>query len=79
MASSLEHATGILPLYNDDVLTTCRQLLKENRPSYKTMNNVIGQSLVSILYPTANSKKSELGLFSTSCYSYGCDNVLSEI
>ena len=28
LASSLEHADGILPLYNDDVLTTCKQLLK---------------------------------------------------
>ncbi len=41
LASSLEHANGIIPLYNDHILTTCRHLLKENRPSYKTMNTVI--------------------------------------
>ena len=43
------------------------------------MNNVIAQSLVSILYPTANSKKSEIGLNNTSLYSYGADNILGEI
>jgi tubulin delta len=41
LAKSLEHANGILPIYNDDILTTCRYLLKENRPSYKVMNTVI--------------------------------------
>ena len=41
LASSLEYASGILPLYNDDVLSTCRHLLKQNRPSYKLMNTVI--------------------------------------
>lgn len=59
LASSLEHSTGILPMYNDDVLTTCRHLLKEKRPSYKTMNTVIAQSLLSFLFPCANHAKTE--------------------
>ena len=46
LASSLEHASGILPLYNDDILSTCKNLLKENRPSYHIMNTVIAQSLL---------------------------------
>lgn len=57
LASSLEHATGILPLYNDDILLTCRELLKENRPSYKNMNTVIAQNLLSFLFPCANYPK----------------------
>jgi len=74
LASSLEHSTGILPLYNDDILTTCRQLLKENRPSYKTMNTVIAQSLLSFLFPCANtSTKGAIPLYSSN------RNILSEI
>jgi tubulin delta len=81
LASSLEHADAILPLYNDDILTTCRHLLKENRPSYKTMNTVIAQSLLSFLYPCANSPKAQsLPLHNpSSSYSYGPLNILSEI
>mmetsp|Transcript_7030 Transcript_7030/g.11818 ORF Transcript_7030/g.11818 Transcript_7030/m.11818 type:complete len:159 (+) Transcript_7030:484-960(+) len=81
LASSLEHATGIIPLYNDDVLVTCRQLLKQERPSYGTMNTVIAQSMLSFLYPCANSaSNAPLSLHnSKASYSYGPLNILNEI
>jgi len=84
LASSLEYASGILPLYNDDVLSTCRHLLKQNRPSYKLMNTVIAQSLLSFLYPCASSAKTtSLPLYSQhasqNSYSYGPECILNEI
>lgn len=41
LASSLESASAILPIYNDEALSTCRHLLKQQRPSYELMNTVI--------------------------------------
>lgn len=80
LSSSLEHANGILPLYNDDILSTCRNLLKENRPSYKTMNTVIAQSLLSFLFPCSNyPKNGKMPIFSSSFESQGLKNVLEEI
>lgn len=80
LASSLEHATGILPLYNDQILLTCRELLKEVRPSYKTMNTVIAQSLLGFLFPCSNHPKTgTIPLFNSSGFAAGPLNVLSEM
>ena len=57
LASSLESASAILPIYNDEVLATCRDLLKQRRPSYELMNTVIAQQLCSFLFPCASSSK----------------------
>lgn len=39
--SLLEHSNGIIPIYNDEIMLICRELLKNKRPSYKVMNSVI--------------------------------------
>lgn len=84
LASSLEHASGIIPIYNDETLSTCRHLLKQSRPSYHLMNSVIANSLLSFLYPCASSAKAtSLPLFSQhssqNSYSYGPECILNEI
>lgn len=85
LASSLEHASGILPIYNDETLATCKHLLKQSRPSYHLMNTVIANSLLSFLYPCASCPKATaLPLYSqhSSClsqYSYGPNCILNEI
>ena len=63
MSSLLSHSDGILPIYNDDMLSTCQQLLKIKRPSYKIMNTVLAQSLLSITVPAANSLDDKLSLW----------------
>lgn len=63
--SLLSHSDGILPVYNDDMLSTCKNLLKVPRPSYKLMNTVLAQSLLSIMYPVANNTADKLTVWST--------------
>ena len=49
----------VLPIYNDDILLTCRTLLKQPRPSYKVMNTVIARQILGVMFPVANTEKSE--------------------
>jgi len=64
LSSLLSHSDGIIPVYNDEVMGACRNLLKIKRPSYKVMNNVIAQSLLGVLFPASNSGTSEkLGIW----------------
>lgn len=62
--SLLTHSDGVLPLYNDDILNACRLLLKVSRPSYKIMNTMIAQALLSVFFPAANTTKDKLDLWS---------------
>jgi tubulin delta len=39
--SLLQHSDGVIPLYNDEMLSACKNLLKVSRPSYKIMNQVV--------------------------------------
>jgi tubulin delta len=39
--SLLTHSDGVIPLFNDDMLSACKNLLKIPRPSYKIMNTII--------------------------------------
>lgn len=39
--SLIHDSNGVIPIFNDDILLVCRELLKSNRPSYKLMNTVI--------------------------------------
>ena len=43
MSSLITHSSAFVTVFNDQVLTTCRELLKEKRPSYAMMNKVIAQ------------------------------------
>ena len=48
-------SNAVITVFNDEVLTTCRELLKSPRPSYALLNKVIAQQMASILYPLADS------------------------
>jgi tubulin delta len=39
--SLLQDSDAVLPIYNDEVMMVCRELLKNPRPSYKVLNTVI--------------------------------------
>jgi len=39
--SLLQESDAVLPIYNDEVMLVCRELLKNPRPSYKVLNTVI--------------------------------------
>ena len=41
LSSLMTHSNGVVTVFNDEVLTTCRQLLKSPKPSYALMNKVI--------------------------------------
>lgn len=41
LSSLIENSDGVVNVFNDDVLATCRELLKLKRPSYAAMNSVI--------------------------------------
>ena len=41
MSGLLTDSNALITVFNDEVLTTCRELLKEPRPSYALMNKVI--------------------------------------
>ncbi len=76
LKSLLTNSDGIIPLYNDDVLSACRHLLKVPRPSYKIMNTVIAQSLLTILFPAANSPTSDhLALWDSSSVGNSLSNL----
>lgn len=64
LSSLLSHSDGILPIFNDDLLSACRHLLKLPRPSYSTMNQVLAHSLLSVFYPASNSPAPKLPLWS---------------
>ncbi len=74
LSSLLSHSDGILPIYNDDLLSACRHLLKVPRPSYSTMNTVLTQSLLSVLFPASNSPKNKLAIWENEA-----PNTLSQI
>jgi tubulin delta len=57
-------SSGLITLFNDEVLQTCRELLKNPRPSYSVMNRVIAQQMASIFFPVANTEKPKVGLWS---------------
>ena len=59
----MTHSNGVVTVFNDDILTTCRELLKSPQPSYSLMNKVIAQQIASIMYPVADSQKSRVGLW----------------
>ena len=66
MSGLLTDSNALITVFNDEVLTTCRELLKAPRPSYALMNKVIAQQMASILYPTSNTQKSRVGLWQAS-------------
>jgi tubulin delta len=41
MTGLLSHSNGLVTVFNDEVLTACRELLKDPAPSYSLMNSVI--------------------------------------
>lgn len=77
--SLLGHSDGVIPLYNDDLLNACRQLLKVPRPSYKIMNTLIAQQLLSVFFPAANSPKDKLSVWDTSSPRNGLDEIVRQL
>lgn len=57
-------SSGLLTVFNDETLQTCRDLLKIARPSYSVMNRVIAQQLASVFFPCASTEKSKVPLWS---------------
>ena len=55
MSGLLTDSNALVTVFNDEVLSTCRELLKSPRPSYAMMNQVIAQQMASIFYPVSNS------------------------
>ena len=78
LSSLLSHSDGILPIFNDDLLSACRHLLKVPRPSYSTMNQVLAHSLLSVFYPTSNSPAPKLALWD-SIESNSLDQVVARL
>jgi hypothetical protein len=58
-------SSGLMTVFNDEILQTCRELLKNPRPSYSVMNRVIAQQMASVLFPVANTEKSKVPLWSS--------------
>ena len=82
--SLLSHSDGIVPIYNDEVLAVSLKIMQENsklhknsRPSFKDMNTLIAQSVLSVFFPAANTPQSKLSLWSPSANSLS--NVLSTL
>lgn len=53
--SLLQDSDAVIPIYNDDLMLVCRELLKSPRPSYKMLNAVVAQQLLSVFFPVANT------------------------
>lgn len=73
LGSLIEDSDAVVTLFNDQILTVCKELLKNPRPSYKVLNQVIAQQMCSVLYPCANSDRSSLPLWAAPA------NIHSEI
>lgn len=43
LSSLIEDSNAVVTVFNDQILTICRELLKNPRPSYKVLNQVIAQ------------------------------------
>jgi tubulin delta len=41
LGSLIENSDAVITLFNDQILTICKELLKNARPSYKVLNQVI--------------------------------------
>lgn len=41
LSSLIEDSHGVVTLFNDQILTICKELLKNPRPSYKVLNQVL--------------------------------------
>ncbi len=61
--SLLHDSDAVIPIYNDEIMLICRELLKNNRPSYKIMNTLIAQQLLSIMFPFSNTTKEKVSLW----------------
>ena len=64
MSSLITHSSAFVTVFNDQILTTCRELLKEKRPSYAMMNKVIAQQMSSYLFPCADNSSQKVSLWS---------------
>lgn len=73
LSSLIEDSNAVVTVFNDQILTICRELLKNPRPSYKVLNQVIAQQMCAVLFPLANSEKSRLPLWSAPA------NIMGEI
>eukprot|EP00347_Sterkiella_histriomuscorum_P002279 403368766 len=72
--SLIQDSDGVIPIYNDEIMFICREILKNKRPSYKTMNTVIAQQLLSVMFPFSNTTQDKAQLWSG-----GQANIMSEI
>lgn len=55
--------SGLITIFNDEILQTCRDLLKNPRPSYSVLNRVIAQQMASVFFPAANTDKAKAPLW----------------
>ena len=74
LSGLMTHSNAVVTVFNDEVLTTCRELLKNPKPSFALLNKVIAQQMASIMYPVADSQKSRVGLWSG-----GSSNIMHQI
>jgi len=63
LGSLVNDSDAVVTLFNDQILTICKELLKNARPSYKVLNHIIAQQMTAVLFPSADSEKSRLPLW----------------
>ena len=62
MSRLIQHSDGVISLYNDEELKLCKFGKKIKNPTYKDINTVISEKLLSVFFPWANSPASHLPL-----------------
>jgi len=58
LGSLLNDSDAVVTLFNDQILTICKELLKNSRPSYKVLNHIIAQQMCAVFFPNADDEKS---------------------
>jgi tubulin delta len=74
LSSLINDSDAVVTLFNDEMLTICKELLKNQRPSYQVLNQVISQQMASVMFPCADSEHSRLGLWQGSS-----SNILQQV
>ncbi|CAI2371569.1 unnamed protein product [Moneuplotes crassus] len=57
MSRLIQHSDGVISLYNDEELKLCKIGKKIKNPTYKDINTVISEKLLSVFFPCANTEE----------------------
>lgn len=74
MSRLIQYSDGVISLYNDEELRLCKTGKKIKNPTYKDINTVISEKLLSVFFPCANTCEKHPPL-----RSFDCNDIISHL